>query len=288
MATKDKNVALAKRAKIDKAQQLMLLAVCGASIVLGITVVGIVYFAKVIKFNARLIDEKDTVILGYKEIQNNLESIASTVSALTDNDKLESVARKRADECYSKADAAEGGSTIYSLEDIEVARTCSSLRLIPDAMPSTENADAASTSLYQLLLWSNNNSGVQVESLGPNDNYSDMTITDSDGMESTAKTIGLALTLNDTADAVKGALSSIENSIRNYDIKSASISWNHAEDGDGGGEYIELSAAYVTYYSTATGLQRSKKTLCADKESEACVKAGGDGTIKEVANYEED
>jgi hypothetical protein len=70
-----KGVAFAKWAKIDKAQRNMFLAVCAASIVLGVTVVSIIYFAKVIAFNGKLISEKDKIIKDYKSIQTSLNNI---------------------------------------------------------------------------------------------------------------------------------------------------------------------------------------------------------------------
>ena len=45
-----KNVAIGKRAKIDSAQKHMLIFVGSASVLLGVTVVAVIYFAKLISF----------------------------------------------------------------------------------------------------------------------------------------------------------------------------------------------------------------------------------------------
>ena len=79
---KGKGVAFAKRAKISKAQQSMLIAIGLASVVLGVTLVGVIYLVKVIRFNMDIISEKDESIKGFSRVQTNLKTIASKVGDL--------------------------------------------------------------------------------------------------------------------------------------------------------------------------------------------------------------
>ena len=270
---KGKGVAFGKWAKIDKAQRNMFLAVCGASVVLGITVVGIVYFAKVISFNAKLIGEKTTIIEDYKSIQSSLQSISNQVNELTGTEGLEVVGRTRAGDCINRTATKITDSS--SMEEIEIARTCTALRVIPDALPSSENQEAMLASLNQLLLWSNDNNGVEIEGLSSSD-VDAPAFTDENGstVTTTMKSIGAALSLEDESTKVKGALDIIENSIRNYDIASASIEWsgdNYDDDGVYHPQTISLNASFNAYYSNSVNIEKQKKKVCADDQSEKCT-----------------
>ena len=99
MATnsKTKGVAIGKRAKIDKAQSIMLGVVCGASLILGITIVGVIYFVKTISYQGKWVSHITDAAKTYESVQNNLNSVAEGVRALGDNENLESVATKTPD-----------------------------------------------------------------------------------------------------------------------------------------------------------------------------------------------
>lgn len=273
---KGKGVAFAKWAKIDKAQRNMFLAVCGTSIVLGVTLVSGLYFTKVISFNGKLIDEKDKIIKDYSSIQKSLSSISKQVDELRNNESLEAVSRTRAADCakYSsllnKSDE-DSDSEVASIDEdieIELARICTALRLIPDAIPSKNNTEATLASLNQLLLWSD--SSIQIEGLSASDSRSSVAFTDQDGrtVTTTLQPIGAALSLDDTAEKIHRALDTIENSIRNYDISSASITFS----GDStSAEEIELRATFRAYYSNPVSIQKQTKKICADEKSEKCT-----------------
>ena len=62
-----KELQIGKRMKISEAQRNMFGAVVGASIALGMSLVLSVYFLKMIRFNAKVIAEKDDAIEGYSE-----------------------------------------------------------------------------------------------------------------------------------------------------------------------------------------------------------------------------
>ena len=63
-----KEVALSKRIKISEAQQHMILAVLGASVVLGASISLISHFYKQITFNAEVIMAEDESITNYSNI----------------------------------------------------------------------------------------------------------------------------------------------------------------------------------------------------------------------------
>lgn len=262
---KGKGVAFGKWAKIDKAQRNMFLAVCATSVVLGITIVSIVYFAKVIAFNGKLIGEKDQVIKDYKSIQDSLNNISKEVDDLRNNENLEVVGRTRAADCMkltSKLDAEK-----ETINDIELARVCTSLRVIPDAIPSKSNLEATLASLNQLLLWSDG--AIKIEGISSSD-VEAATLYDESGnqVQTTLNPIGASLSIDDTTSRVHHALDTIENSIRNYDIASASITFSgDSTDSDS----IELHSTFRAYYSSTVNIEKQSKKICADEKSEKCT-----------------
>lgn len=266
-----KGVAFAKWAKIDSAQQKMFLAVCGTSILLGVTIVSIIYFAKVIAFNGTLIGEKDKIIKDYTSIQKSLQSISSQVNELSSNENLEAVARTRAADCakYLDLDKSEDEESEDSnkIDSIELARVCTSLRVIPDAIPSKKNVEATLASLNQLLLWSDGS--IKIDGITGSDVEGGSSIKDSDGnVSKSLRSVGATLSLDDTSGKVRNALDTIENSIRNYDIASASISFS----GDSTtSETIEFHATFRAYYSDTVNIEKKSKKVCADNTSEKCT-----------------
>lgn len=266
-----KGVAFAKWAKIDSAQQKMFLAVCGTSILLGVTIVSIIYFAKVIAFNGTLISEKDKIIKDYTSIQKSLQSISSQVNELSSNENLEAVARTRAADCakYLDLDKSEDEESEDSnkIDSIELARVCTSLRVIPDAIPSKKNVEATLASLNQLLLWSDGS--IKIDGITGSDVEGGSSIKDSDGnVSKSLRSVGATLSLDDTSGKVRNALDTIENSIRNYDIASASISFS----GDSTtSETIEFHATFRAYYSDTVNIEKKSKKVCADNTSEKCT-----------------
>ncbi len=266
-----KGVAFAKWAKIDKAQRNMLVAVCVASVIFGITAVGVVYLCKVIAFNAKVITEKNTIIDNYKKIQTNLESVSSRVNELSDNGALEVVARTRSSDCAGRSiGSLDANSTV---EDVELSRTCTALRVIPDALPSQMNDEATLASLNWLLLWSD--PSIVIDGISGTD-VEGVTMTDKDGQSSgaTLQPTGAAVSINDGSAKVHKALDTIESSIRNFDIASATISWaggTMSERNTYIPETIELNATYRAYYSDSVRIEKKSKKICADDTSDKCT-----------------
>ena len=259
---KAKGVAFAKWAKIDSAQRNMFLAVCGASIVLGATVVGVVYFSKTIAFNSKLIAEKEQVIKDYVSIQKSLESISSQINDLRNSESLEVVSRTRSADCMKFKDALSEEEGI----EMELIRICTALRMIPDAIPSKANVEATLASLNQLLLWSDG--AIKIEGITNTDAESAPLYNENGGVvETTLHPIGAGVAIDDTTERVHRALDTIENSIRNYDIASATISFS----GDSTtSESIELNASFRAYYANPVSIEKQTKKVCASEESEKC------------------
>ena len=260
-----KGVAFAKWAKIDKAQRNMLIAVCIVSVFFGITLVGVIYFSKVIAFNAKVISEKDKIIADYKSIQGSLKVISSKVAEMSQSERLEAVARSRSTDCTEQI--LKGLANAEDIEDVELARTCTALRVIPDALPSKMNVEATLASMNQLLNWSNGGAGI--ESISGADVGAAAL---ADGL--TVSSVGASISLSDEAKNVRKSLDLIERSIRNFDIVSTNISWVDTYDEHGNAKAskkIELVGLYRAYYANGVKIEKKSKKICADDKSEKCT-----------------
>ena len=291
MANKDsgKGVSLAKRARISKAEQNMFIAVCLASVLLGITIIGAYHLIMTIQFNGKILSETAAIRDGIKQNQDNIMSLSNNVKALAANENLESVGRENSEcEGYTSLNTEIQDA---SVEDISKARTCSALRVVGDALPSLTSVndfEGTLNSFIKLLIHDNN--AVNIEALNVDDTMeyvvkvgddgSAETQNDGDGQSSGTEgeklninAMGISMNVKDTATKVKKMMSSIEDSIRNYDIRNVTISWSEQESEYGGRQesIIDLNATYSAYYSSSVSAFSKNKVICADDSSEKCI-----------------
>ena len=276
--SREKGAAFGKWVKIDKAQRNMFIAVCVASVVLGVTAVFVVYFIKVMTFNGTLIGEKDKVIASLKTNQSNLDSLSEKVNELQSNEYLESVARTRSTtDCSNWSNQSSDADFV---DNSSLAKTCSSLRVIPDALPSLLNTDANLASLNQLLLWSSPSIGLvglsssdieydfdfsedDVDESEESEDSEEENAEDDEGSESSIAVIGSSVTVEDNSENVLNMLATIEKSIRNYDLISASLEYDD--------DSYNLNGTFVSYYLPTTKLTKLTKKVCADETNEKCT-----------------
>lgn len=275
-----------KRLKITKAQRTMFVAVCLASIALGVTLVLSIYFVKIISFQGKLITQKGYVVDALKQDQANLSSLASQISALTKNENLESVARTRTvTDCsgyYSVDMSLEG---VKTEEELEKVRRCSSLRVIPDAMPATSETvsldDVDTTTRIQLDLImdragvdlsADSDSAVSVEATGYSGSSSSST---TGAILEPYSMLEANININGDLSKMKTFLTTIDRTIRNYDLQSATI-----EIPAQGSSEFTFTGNYYAYYTNPVDLQIQKRTICADEKNEKCRAAGGDQSVE--------
>jgi hypothetical protein len=279
--------ALLKRIKITKAQRTMFIFVCGASIILGVTAVLGIYFTKTIIFDNKLIKQKDIVINSLKQSQDSLSGMSAQIDALTSNEYLESVSTERSlvfnCEDYSSSSAF---SEFKTKEEVEKARRCSSLRVISDAMPSTSAVTASGT---QAVTLDDVRSTTQVQidlimdkaQLDSDDDENGTSIDDAGQSNSSELSsliepysmLNIGINASGSLDKMKSFLSTIDKSVRNFDLRSATF---EITDGNN----LQFNGEYYAYYTNPVNLQIMKRTVCADTESDECVAAGGDQSIK--------
>lgn len=263
MATKE--VAIKKRAQMDKATKQMLVSVGIAAVLFGCAIVLAIYFSKWIVFNATVIGEKSSVIEDLKTVQSNMKALTNNVTALSLNENLEVVGRTRESSCANYNEEEDDN------DRIEIARICSALRVIPDALPSTQNDEAVYASLNKLFLMTSDEEGnpVEPEAITPGNVYSSG-LTLADGMGG----IGVSLSIENTSNLTKAVLNTMERSIRNYDILTATISWKSSSN-DGDSDMIELRGSAVAYYSSSVAAELKSKTIYADSEKAKTAKTTG-------------
>jgi hypothetical protein len=303
-------VAVAKRIKINKIQQQMMLAVLGASLILGVALVFSIFFIKYIKFNIQVIDEKDKSISNYyttiknvgicipknndgkfsdadlKACDPNAIDVTSIPGTLrynvminmAENNSLESVARDSQRNCYGsdgkKIDFAKLYQQSESDEDrashLSMLKLCSSLRVIPDALPASQNEAALLSSMNQIFIVT----GVQPESLAPN---SSGEVSPVAGIE----VIPVAVSYEDTPLNTTRLLQNLEKSIRSFSFRTATITWksDESDTGDTHLDKLELSAQALAFYTKQITASETTKTIYATKEAK---KAGGTSGIKTI------
>jgi hypothetical protein len=271
-----KEVAVKKRAQIDKATQTMLLAVGLASIVLGCAAVLSVWCIKWIIFNTKVTGEKGKVIEDFKTIQDNVKELADNIDALSENENLEVIARVRGSQCKTIE-----GDLVDMRGNVELTRVCSALRVIPDALPSVSvggepNNEAAYASLNKLFLETRDKDGemVQPELIAPGGGGGGNL-----ALDPSLGTVPAALLIENTATTTRAVLDTIERSIRNYDILTVRIVWRNS----GGGKVddedeevrIELRGNAVAYYANAMEAMLKAKVIYADDSKNTMT--GGTG-----------
>ena len=288
-----KEVAVGKRATISEAQQSILLAVLGASVLLGVAVSLTSHFVKQIMFNADVISAEDEALVNYSTVIKNTgvclspkgsvytdeelnnctpENIsvsqipgtlrANVLTTMAGNEALNSVPNDSNSDCqnpvtgqqftyaelesiYNEADKSDSSEQLSQAS--QLIKSCSALRVIPDALPAFKNEEALLASLNKLFIVSN----WTPENLSP-----------AGSMSISNLFPGLnVLSVNVSVEADSGTtmnvLNNIERSIREFDFKKASIEW----DSD---NTLHLEAEAAAYYMDESSIVETTTTKSAE------------------------
>ena len=133
---------------------------------------------------------------------------------------------------------------------LDSIKTCSALRIIPDALPAQQNIEGASASLNWLL----KQAGVRYESLTPGDDNSG-TSDNTSVTASSVDSIPLSLVLETSTQNVYRALATVERSIRTFDVDSMTIEWG------GSGSKLSFTIKTRAYYSGQLTVDEKTKTV---------------------------
>lgn len=284
----EKQAGTPKREIISKAQQWTMLEVLVASLIFGACLVIAIFLIKYISFNTKVITAKNEAISAYDQTIRNVGVCVDTdkngrlsdkelsncrpsdvtlnevkgslrynvLTTMAQNGNLESVARKRNENCYDENGNRLDFNKLYeeSTDETEKqrylqsAKICSALRVIPDALPAQKNTEALMASLNQIFILT----GIEPERLAPRD---DVVVGDIEGVEA----IPVTLRVEGSDSVVLSALNNIEHSIREFDITAATVEWTN------GG--LSLNASANAYYLSEKPLIEDTRVVYASRKA---------------------
>lgn len=298
-----KEVAISKRLKISQAQQMMLLAVLGAAIVLGVALSLSLRFVKQIAFNAKVLGEEGKAVEAYSNMIRNVGVCVKPKGAVYSADELKkckpneielsqvpntlrtmimqkvaadeglgSVLRDDKKNCidpetqknytYEKMDKmykeAEGEEALTRASNL--IKSCSALRLIPNALPAFRNEEALMASLNKIFIVSK----VEPESIAPNDVAmvgGDEQQKDHDRL----REIRLSLSAESDGEGILRLMGNIERSIREFSIDRLTIEWG----GSGGG--LTMNSSVTAFYVEPSSLNEVEKVVQATEKKDEKV-----------------
>lgn len=217
----DKGTGLRKRQQITRANQMMFLWIAGVSVIVGFSVVLMLFLVQKIWFGERVIAEKTKTV---KILESNLKvapELKSNVRVLDTNPDLRAVRLNDSD---------------------------SALQSVLDALPADANSTAMASSLQTKLL--SGVPGVTIVSLKVDPvsgiEISGDAVADSSDSQSGDGTIGFSFTVSTVKDNYEGlrqVLQRMEKSIRPFKITTLTI--------ESQGSRVVMSATGVGYYELA-------------------------------------
>ena len=282
--------AVEKRTKIKKTKQQMMIIVLVGALSVGVSFVLAIHFVKYMTFYDKVIDKKEQSVKAYeKTIQNvglckkpkgssyTLEEIQkcnpntynpgsgtlryNITNEMAYNEDLESVAREStANICYDEAgnkkdyqalaDAVDEADESTRSHYLGLLKICSSLRVIPDALPAGKNVEALLASLNKIFTVS----GLEPEGLSPGDNIGE---TDIEGVDLIPTSMSID---KQNASTIINFLTNAERSIRNFELSSATVEWS-------GSGLLDFDAQVKAYYAKDAGVAESDTTEYATKQA---------------------
>lgn len=185
---------------------------------------------------------------------------ANILEGLASNNALNSVPKEDNSSCinpntqknYTYKELIDIYKNSKGSEDLNAAsqliKSCSALRVIPDALPAFKNEEALLASLNKLF----NISNWEPESISPSSNTTET--------ELPAGLNGIAVNVSVEADSgtTMNVLHNIERSIREFEIETATIEWS-------GNNNLLLQAQANAYYADRMVMTESDKTLREDE-----------------------
>lgn len=192
------------------------------------------------------------------EVPNTLR--ANILKDMAANQALNSVPNESNENCknpdtekqYTYKELNDLYEKATNSEDMKAAsqkiKSCSALRVIPDALPAFKNEEALLASLNKIF----NDSGWKPESLSPSGNTS--TANDTNGLH----TISINLAIEADSGTTMNVLHNIERSIREFNVDSATIEW-------GGDSSLQLHAKANAYYMDESKITEVTKTISTEE-----------------------
>ncbi len=227
----DKPVALRKHQQISRANKSMFLMIAGVSVIVGFSLVLILFLAQRIIFTQKVITEENKTVSILQQNLNTVTALKQNILVLNTNQDLQSI----------------------QLNDNNQA-----VQTVLDALPSSPNSTAMASSLQTKLL--SGVPGVTIDSLDVDSTNADGTTTGSAplslGSSTGANTIGFSFSVSTAAsnqNGLQAVLLQIEKSIRPFNIETLSV--------ESQGPSLVMSATGVSYYQPAQTVQLTNKVV---------------------------
>lgn len=217
---------LSKRQQITASSKTVFIWVAGASILASFSVVAVIFLARQMVFNEKVLAAKATTERNLKSNIQTATALKSNVNLLLSNDALNSV--------KSSADS-------------------SNLQVVLDALPTTYDSANFGASLQGVLL---NGTVASIENLSvvaPDDPSSTAPVTTVDASNTTgALPMPFTLTITGSADQIRTSLTNMETSIRPIKITALTID---------GGSPLTARITGETYYYPTVDLKLQDKVV---------------------------
>ena len=193
----DKKVALRKRTMIEKANRTMFIWVACASVVVGVSMVAIIFLAQMLMFNEKVLAEKNKTVATLKQNIKNIPDLKTAVRVL---------------------------DTDQALIDSKANSDDQAIQVILDALPSDANSLAFGSSLQTKIL---NFPGLSIDKMQVDPVQGVESFTSSSQSTSSSYSeqgeIAFRVSVIGNEAALKQALLNIEKSIRTIDITMLKI-----------------------------------------------------------------
>lgn len=157
-------------------------------------------------------------------------------------DNIYSEAKQAKDEAERAEDKEKGIEQLN--QATQLIKKCSALRIIPDALPALKNEEALLASLNKLF----DASGWSPETLSPAGEAVDMSL------PAGLNALSVNLSVKTDSSTTMNVLHNIERSIREFNIKKATIEW-------GSDNSLHLQAQAAAYYMNESKVLESTTTI---------------------------
>jgi hypothetical protein len=225
------SAGIRKRQQIKQANRMMLIWVAGASVIVGISIVIMVFLIQKIVFGEKVIFEKNKTVSVLEKNLNTVNDLRDNIRVLNTNKDL------------SATRLNDGGEPIQS---------------VLDALPADANSTALASSLQTKLLAGV--PGIVIETIN---------VVPVDGLETSAAgsvqtggtVVGsneISFTFSVSADAsnysaLRQVLERLEKSIRPFNVLNLSV--------EGQGKRVVMTATGVSYYNPAKTVDLTNKVV---------------------------
>lgn len=180
-----------------------------------------------------------------KDIASNkaLASVPNDSDASCINpDTQKNYTYKELEDKYNKAEETESADDLASA--IKLIKTCSSLRVIPDALPAYKNEEALLASVDKVF----RDSGIEPEALTPTEETANASFGND------LYTISVSLSIEAGTSIIHRLLNNLEHSIRNFNVQRITMEWQNNDT-------INMRANADAYYMSPSQLTTVDKMI---------------------------